>query len=99
MSRLSDEQVAAGIRAAIKLNEGELPSEAELAGAPLLTAWVLGQEPGGYSRLGGFVSGHPRLADGWCWTSVVLYLEPNRRWARTVSRLYRLGAPLNSGEK
>ena len=97
MSRLSDEQVAAGVLAAIKLSDGELPTEAELAGAPLLTGWVLGEGPGGYSRLGGFVSGHPSLADGWCWTSVVLYLETNRRWARTVSRLYRLGDPLNSG--
>lgn len=99
MGRLSNEALLAGLRAAIKLKGGELPTEAELADAPLLTGWVLGQEPGGYSRLGGFVSGHPSLADGWCWTSVVLYLEPNRRWARTVSRLYRLGDPLNSGGK
>lgn len=99
MGRLSNEALLAGLRAAIKLKDGELPTEAELADAPLLTGWVLGQEPGGYSRLGGFVTGHPSLADGWCWTSVVLYLEPNRRWARTVSRLYRLGDPLNSGGK
>ena len=99
MTRLSNEMLLAGLRAAIKLREGELPTEAELADAPLLTGWVLGQESGGHSQLGGFVSGHPSLADGWCWTSVVLYLEPNRRWARTVSRLYRLGDPLNSGEK
>lgn len=97
MSRLSDETVAAGIRAAMKLRDGELPTEAELADAPLLTGWVLGQEQGGYCRLGGFVSRHPRLADGWCWTSVVLFLEPNRRWARTVSRFYRLDDPLSFG--
>lgn len=96
MSRISNETLLAGLSAAIKLRDGELPAEAELAGAPLLTGWVLGQEWGGYSRLGGFVSGHPILADGWCWTSVVLYLEPNRQWARTASRLYRLGDPLNS---
>lgn len=99
MSRISNDTLLAGFRAAVKLRDGELPTEAELAGAPLLTGWVLGQESGGYSRLGGFVSGHSTLADGWCWTSVVLYLEPNRCWARTVSRLYRLGDPLHSGEK
>ena len=99
MGRLSNEMLLAGLSAAIKLSEGVLPTEAELADAPLLTGWVLGQEQGGYSQLGGFVSGHPILDDGWCWTSVVLYLEPNCRWARTVSRLYRLGDPLNSGAK
>lgn len=95
MSRLSHETVVAGLRAAIKLRSGELPTEADLKSAPLLTGWILGQEPGGYYRLGGFVSGHPKLADGWCWTSTVLFLEPTRRWARTVSRLYRLSDPLD----
>ena len=96
---LSKEAIMAGLYAAMKLRDGELPTDAELSGAPFLTGWVLVEASGGFYRLGGFVSGHPKLVDGWCWTSIVLYIEPNRRWARTVSRLYRLGDPLNSSER
>lgn len=97
MSRLSKEAVAAGLRAAVRLKRGEVPTDAELANAPLLSGWVLGQEYGAFYRLGGYVSGHPLLPDGWCWTSPVLFLEPDRRWARTVSRLYRLSDPIGIG--
>jgi hypothetical protein len=94
MSRLSDETVIAGLRAAVRLRSGAVPTDTELEGAPMLSGWVLERVIGGYRRFGGFVSGHPNLPDGWCWTSVVLFIEPDRRWARTISRLYRLGNPL-----
>lgn len=95
MGRLSDETVAAGIRAAIRLRDGEMPSQTELEIAPLLSGWVLEEAENGLWRFGGFVTGHPTLRPGWCWTSVVLYIEPHHRWARTISRIYRLGEPLN----
>ena len=91
MVRLSEEAIQAGLLAARKLRDGELPTEAELASAPVLNGWILVEDPGEIVRLGGFVSGHPILADGWIWTSILLFMEPNRQWARTVSRLYRLG--------
>jgi hypothetical protein len=96
MGKLSDEAVAAGLLAAKRLHGGELPREAELTSAPFITGWLLSGELDGFTRLGGFVSGHPVLPDGWCWTSVVLIIDPDLRWARTVSRLYRLGEPFRS---
>lgn len=93
MSRLSIETVSEGLRAAIRIKEGRLPTEAELQAAPLLTGWALSAEPR-FHRLVGVVSGHPIIDDGWCTTSVVLVIAPHRKWAHTVSRLYRLGAPL-----
>lgn len=96
MAKLSDEAVAAGLRELIKLHNGEKPSELELERAPLLTGWLLASMSNGYQRLGGFVTGHPTIRPGWCWTSVVLFVAEDRRWARTVSRYYRLGRPLSS---
>ena len=97
MARLSYEAVAAGLREMIKLRNGEMPSERELDGAPLLTDWLFGEIDGGYRRLGGFVTGHPLIGPGWCWTSVVLFVVPDRSWARTISRYYRLGRPMPFG--
>lgn len=95
MATLSHETVAAGVREAIRLRNGEMPTLTELESAPLLSGWVLEEAENGLWRFGGLVTGHPVLRPGWCWTSVVLYIEPNRGWARTVSRIYRLGEPLN----
>lgn len=94
MVKSSEQAIEAGLRAALKLKNGELPTEVELASAPVLTGWVLDEGADGICRLGGFVSGHPKLEAGWIWTSVVLFIEPSRNWARTVSRLYRLREPL-----
>lgn len=90
MSRLSSDIVSAGLRAAIHLKEGHLPTAADPQAAPLLSDWALAVEPASVYRLVGVVSGHPIIADGWCTTSVVLVIAPQRQWARTISRLYRL---------
>ncbi|MCF1742051.1 DUF6634 family protein [Paradevosia shaoguanensis] len=94
MSLLTRDTVLAGLRAARRIQQGHLPTQAELAAAPVLSNWVLAEEPGNLFRLAGMVSGHPLLADGWCTTSIVLVMDPDRNWARTVSRLYRLEKPL-----
>lgn len=98
MSRLSQETLVAGLRAARRLHKGELPTNADLAAAPLLEGWALEEVAPGLFRLVGVVTGHPLLADGWCSTSVLLFIAADRTWARTVSRLYRLGMPL-AGEQ
>lgn len=99
MSPLSNEQVLEGLRAALRLQQGEKPSQAELAAAPLLEGWIVQRASASVARLGGFVSGHPLLADGWVWTSVVLFIDPEEHFARTVTRLYRLGPPFGKDPK
>lgn len=91
MSRLSKEVVAAGLRGAARIKSGFVPGSAELAGAPLLSHWVVEPVPGGLGRLVGLVSGHPLLPDGWCTTSPVLAADEDAGWVRTASRYYRLG--------
>jgi hypothetical protein len=99
MGLLSNEQVLEGLRAALRLQQGEKPTQAELAAAPVLDGWMVQRASASVARLGGFVSGHPLIADGWCWTSVVLFIDPEERFARTVSRLYRLGSPFGNDLK
>lgn len=94
MSVLSRDTVLAGLHAAQRIQDGELPTDAELTTAPLLTGWALQDDIGELHRLFGFVTGHPVLPDGWCTTSLILAIDPAHQWARTVSRLYRLGVPL-----
>lgn len=95
MSRLSKQAVAAGLREAARLKAGFVPGETELAGAPLLSHWVVEPVSGGLVRLFGEVSGHPLLPDGWCTTSAVLAADEAAGWVRTASRYYRLGPKLS----
>lgn len=67
------------------------PSEEMLAQAPLLEEWRL--VPDQSTRLSGFVSGHPRIRPGPLVSSQVFMLDPEQKWARTLSRFYRLGTP------
>ena len=94
MAKLTITAVQEGLRAAIDIRNGNLPIEAQLDEAPVLSQWVLSEVGSGLHCLVGIVSGHPLLDPGWCTTSVVLVMDPHHRWARTVSRLYRLAEPL-----
>jgi len=94
MSILSRETVLEGLTAAARLKAGTPPSEQELAPAPVLTLWTYAPLPGGLCCLAGVVVGHPRIRDGSCFTSAVLAIDPELKWARTVSRLYALGPSL-----
>lgn len=94
MSVLSKEAVAAGLQEATRIRAGAVPSEADLADAPMLTSWAVQPDTYGLVRLIGFVSGHPQLPDGCVTTSVVLAADEQAGWVRTVSRYYKLGSRL-----
>lgn len=94
MSILSKKTIAAGLREAALIGAVGVPGAAELAGAPLLTGWIVQPMPGGLFRLVGFVSGHPLLQDGCITTSAILAADEQAGWARTASRYYRLGPRL-----
>ncbi|SFV31775.1 hypothetical protein SAMN05216456_1454 [Devosia crocina] len=91
MTVLNRKTILDGLRAAAVIRAGELPTEADLANAPTLTLWTYEPLSGEFYRLAGIVAGHPRLPDGSCFTSAVLAIDPCLKWARTVSRFYKLG--------
>lgn len=75
------------------LKQGKPPSAEELLGAPLLDQWSFGFLPA--PCLVGAVYGHPGLGTRPnVHTSELVIIDPNRKWARTWSRLYRLGDPV-----
>ena len=85
---------------------GEIPPPPELARAPLLENWraVITQfrDAGDPLRmvlvLTGRVVGHPRLPDErTIRTSQLIWLDRQRKWARTWTWVYRLGAPAGDG--
>ena len=50
------------------------------------------------SSLEGMAVGLPKVADGPVYTTEVWIIDPKRRWARTLSRYYVLGAPYVGGD-
>ena len=79
-----------------RLQAGWVPATADLLNTPLLQHWCC-YGPGFASQtvLIGAVTAHPLLPDGRrVATSLLLALDiRGLRWARTVSRFYRLGEP------
>ena len=80
--------------------KGEKPSPLELARAPLLQNWraaVMHFKHGADPLrmilvLVGSVTGHPQHADSrTIRTSQLIWLDRDRKWARTWNRVYRLG--------
>ena len=94
MSSITRDALAAAMKEAARIREGFVPGPAELADAPMLAYWTVEALPGGLVCLIGEVAGHPKIADGWCTTSVVLAVDLAGGWVRTVSRYYRLGPRL-----
>lgn len=68
------------------------PTPAELKQAPLLVDWRILMTFRGLCFVG-FAAGHPLLGSKQIVTSPLWVLDPDLRWARTLSRFYRLGAP------
>lgn len=72
------------------LAAGTLPSSRVLREAPIIWRW-------GFVRrdalaLAGTTFGHPLIAEGSpSMTSYIFAIDPDRRWARTLSRFYVLG--------
>jgi hypothetical protein len=80
---------------------GHHPGEDLLAAAPLITNWRVVAVPAMEPALTGLVHRHPTIADGHvAVTSRLLALDIDAGWARTWSRVYRLGraASLDAGE-
>ncbi len=67
------------------------PSERLLADAPVLQGWRKTSYPA--LCLAGFVSGHPTIRSGPLVSSQLYMVDPEQKWARTMSRFYRLGTP------
>lgn len=84
-------------RAALaRIRRGEAPTAEELAAAPRLDFWSV-VAVGPSFALVGVVTGHPDLRQGAkVLTSDLLWLSEDRTAARTVSRFYRLGVPMDA---
>lgn len=81
-----------------RIQRGLSPTKEELAEAPLLDPWTVATD-GQSVALTGVVTGHPRLRDGaTILTSNLLWMRPDRKAARTVSRFYRLGQMMDESE-
>ncbi|HEY9216110.1 MAG TPA: DUF6634 family protein [Ancylobacter sp.] len=68
-------------------------SPIELQSAPRIDDWVIMQTPLGIQLMGN-VTGHPLLGDRAAVTSPLWFADAGGAWIRTLSRFYRLGAPL-----
>ena len=78
----------------VAVGEGELPDQQRLQDAPLIDNWQLATRQAVCLR--GEISGHPLLghaAHGM--TSDLWLLAPQRGFARTLSRYYRLGGRMD----
>lgn len=85
MSTLTRETLDAALEEVARIRDGFVPGSAELTDAPLLSHWTAGAPPGGLLCLIGEVTGHPKIADGWCTTSVLLAADIRAGWARIIS--------------
>jgi hypothetical protein len=79
-----------------RLELGRPVSSLLLQKAPLLEDWVPAVTQG--VQLIGHVTGHPLLGDRAIATSPVWFADPDHLWARTLSRFYRLGPPLDGDD-
>lgn len=76
-----------------RFTSGDLPTPDELGAAPLLSPYGLSQRPT-YCLAGGN-NGHPILTGQTIRASELHVIAPDQGWARTYSRLYRLGEPFD----
>ncbi|MEH2562181.1 DUF6634 family protein [Bradyrhizobium sp. AZCC 2289] len=77
-----------------RLERGRPVSPVVLQKAPLLTDWLPALTPQGVQLIGR-VTGHPRLGDCAAVTTPLWFADPDGGWARSLSRFYRLGPPLD----
>jgi hypothetical protein len=77
-----------------RLELGRPVSPILLQKAPLLEDRVPAVTPQGVQLIG-HVTGHPLLGDRAISTSAVWFADRDGAWARTLSRFYRLGPPLD----
>jgi len=75
---------------------GSAPTSADLEAAPIIDGWQYGRRT--LTSLVGTLIGHPVLPDGPVHTTDVWVIDSKRRWARTLSRYYVMGAPAAGGD-
>jgi len=78
--------------AAIRSTEAGVSTD-DLAQAPQLELWVPVRNAFGVLALWGQVTDHPTLGRDDIITSPLVAWAPEHGWARSISRLYRLGQP------
>ncbi|QFU07550.1 hypothetical protein PARPLA_01542 [Rhodobacteraceae bacterium THAF1] len=67
------------------------PDESMLDNAPHLDKWLPVRDSfGEHASLVGYVEEHPLLSPRWITTSRLAGIDPGGKWARTMSRWYRL---------
>lgn len=82
-------------KAMIAIRSTELGvSDDDLADAPQLELWLPVRNQFGVLALWGQVTDHPTLGKDDIITSPLVAWGPDEGWARSISRLYRLGQPL-----
>jgi hypothetical protein len=79
-----------------RIADGSGPTPDDLASAPLLDQYVVSMRSA--PCLIGRPSGHPILRGDVIATSELWAMAPERGWARTLSRFYRLGRPFGRGD-
>ena len=83
------EALAADLRLLLTVGH---PHDADLLSAPVLNPWRPTTRQS--TALLGVVTGHPLIRDhGLAITSDVFAIDPSAGWARSWSRLYRIGLP------
>jgi hypothetical protein len=70
------------------------PTTQELQEAPLLDGWIAAMAYTGHLLLLGTVEGHPTAGSGTISTSPLVKIDTDAGYARTLSRWYRLGRPM-----
>jgi len=80
-----------------RLERGRAVSPNLLQKAPRLTDWVPAITPQGVQLIGRVI-GHPRLGDSIAATTPLWFADPDGAWARSLSRFYRLGPPLDRAD-
>ena len=74
------------------LRAGEMPRSTDVRAAPIIDKWSYAFVPA--CCIAGSVRGHPVLGNRTSvHTSELILIDPERGWARTWSRYYRLGVP------
>lgn len=77
-----------------KLRDGKSPRSSVLDESPILNNWNITTRPA--LCLEGLFLGHPLIADrSYGITSEVYFIDPEKRYVRTLSRFYRLGIHAN----
>lgn len=75
--------------------DGTGPDNEVLATSPIIDQWRIRYVP--MPVIAGRVTGHPKIFDGAVATTGIWYLQEDLRWARTLSRYYRLGEYVGDG--